>query len=93
MSRLADRTSRIAASPTMQVTTAVDRLRRAMDALMAVRSGTGTSSSNRSTWSAPAMRSQYVSQVDLGVRPTRIEATAPRSPSKRSIPSASSRLT
>jgi aspartate aminotransferase len=29
MSRLADRTSRIAASPTMQVTTAVDRLRRA----------------------------------------------------------------
>src|SRR3972149_2929341 len=50
----------------------------ASDALIADRSRSGTSSSSRPTWSAPETTSQYVSTVDLDVRPTLRRGGAPR---------------
>src|SRR5919199_776911 len=52
------------------------------------RSRAGTSRMARSTCSAPLIRSQWVSQVDFRVRPTRCPATMPTSPSSHLTPRA-----
>ncbi len=88
-------TTRTQAGPSPKVRYPVGAMRLCWRARLAStpgRSRSGTRPSARSIWSAPLIRIQWVSFVDLATRPTRREVTIPRSPSRRITPSANSSL-